>query len=160
MNNNYEELEEAIIKEAEDDFDEMQDEDTDEFQEKLEELKSVSKFYEFVIDDIIKDSDSYDGETEKDKILARCNEILEHGCVSGTVGSLVYYSDTVAAFNEYADDIYDLIDSYDPDFFLDSLKAHVNTTEIILNCDTAKNWIVWIAYEEVTYQLQNALEEL
>lgn len=143
-------------------FEDVEDVDNsmDAVQEKIDELKSVSEMYAWVIDDIINDSDEYDGTNLKEKVQSRCQEILEHGCVSGTVGSMVYYSDTVAFFDKYADDIYDLIDSWDPEFFLDSLKNHVSTTEIILNCDSAKNQIAWMSYEEIAYELSNALEEL
>lgn len=138
------------------------DEETtdEEFDEVIDDFKNASGFYEFVVNDVENDCENYEGETLKDKMIARCDDILEHGCVSGTVGSLIYYSDTIKVFDEYADDIYDLIDSYDPEIFLDNLKVHVNTTEIILNCDTAKNWIVWMAYEDVVFSLSEKLREL
>lgn len=137
---------------------EDEEENNDSVTEAIDDLKNKSSFYEWAVEDIVEDAEDYNGETLKDKILSRCSEILEHGCVSGTVSSLIYYSDTVAIFDKYADDLYDLIEDYDPDTFLDMLKQHVNTTEIVLNCDTSKNWIVWLAYEEVAYQLQNSLE--
>ena len=143
------------------DVDNEDDEDIEnDFDEVINDFKNTSDFYEFVVDDIEDDCEEYDGETLKDKMIARCDDISEHGCVSGMVSSLIYYSDTVAVFDKYADDIYDLIESYDPDTFLDVLKTHVNTTEIILNCDTSKNWIVWLAYEDVVFTLSEKLKEL
>ena len=151
----------------EDDEVELQDVDSeneediyDDFDEIINDFKNSSDFYKFVVEDIEEDCEGYEGETLKDKMIARCDEVLEHGCVSGTVSSLIYYSDTVATFDKYADDIYDLIESFDPDTFLDMLKAHVNTTEIILNCDSSKNWIVWLAYEDVVSSLADKLGEL
>ena len=168
MENN--ELDETIVEdyvplteednEVNDEYEEIEDVDSDEVQDKIDELKDINDMYAWVIDDIISDSEDYEGETLKDRILARCKSIGDSPCVTGNVRSLIYYSDTVAFFNKYADDIYDLIDSYDPEYFLDALKSRVNTTEIILNCDTAKNWIVWMAYEEIAYQLNSALEEI
>ena len=143
------------------DVDNEDDEDIEnDFDEVINDFKNASDFYEFVVDDIEEDCKEYDGETLKDKMIARCDDISEHGCVSGMVSSLIYYSDTTAVFDKYADDIYDLIESYDPDTFLDVLKTHVNTTEIILNCDTSKNWIVWLAYEDVAFTLAEKLREL
>lgn len=157
----YRDLTEADEEDNSDDYVDIDsDEEIDAVQEKIDELKGVSEMYAWVIDDIINDSDEYDGTNLKEKVQSRCQDILEHGCVSGTVGSMVYFSDTVAFFDKYADDIYDLIDSWDPEFFLDNLKNHVSTTEIILNCDSAKNQIAWMSYEEIAYELSNALEEL
>lgn len=160
----YKDLTEANDENDEviDEFEDIEDVDdsTDAVQEKIDELKGINEMYAWVIEDIISDSDEYDGDTLKEKIQSRCQEILEHGCANGTVGSMVYYSDTVAFFDKYADDIYDLIDNYGPDEFLQLVLSSVNTTEVILNCDTAKNKIAWLAYEEIAYELSNALEEL
>ena len=154
-------LQEADNEEELQDMDTIDEEITDEeFEEVIDDFKNIDGFHEFVVEDIENDCEEYEGETLKDKMIARCDDISEHGCVSGMVNSLIYYSDTTAVFDKYADDIYDLIDEYDPDIFLDNLKAHVNTTEIILNCDTSKNWIVWIAYEYVTFMLSEKLKEL
>lgn len=159
-------INESKLQEADEEI-ELQDVDNEDeediendFDEVINDFKNASDFYEFVVDDIENDCEDYEGETLKDKMIARCDDISEHGCVSGMVSSLIYYSDTTAVFDKYADDIYDLIESYDPDTFLDVLKTHVNTTEIILNCDTSKNWIVWLAYEDVAFTLAEKLREL
>ena len=151
----YTELTEA--EENEEEFEEIQNDDIDELQEAIDDFKNIDKLHEAVVDSIIDDSESYNGDTEIDKIKARCEDIMNHGLVTGMVSSLVYYSDTVAFYNQYEDELYDLIDNYGPDEFLDMIKGTVNSTEILLNCDTAKNWIVWRAYEEITYQFSNVI---
>lgn len=154
--NKYVELTEAD-EDTEEEFEEIQNDDIDELQEAIDDFKNIDKLHEAVVDSIIDDSESYNGDTEIDKIKARCEDIMNHGLVTGMVSSLVYYSDTVAFYNQYEDELYDLIDNYGPDEFLDMIKGTVNSTEILLNCDTAKNWIVWRAYEEITYQFSNVI---
>ena len=36
-------------------------------------------------------------------------DVLEHGCVSGIVSELIYYSDTLAFYKKYRDEINDLL---------------------------------------------------
>lgn len=37
------------------------------------------------------------------------NDLFEHGCVSGMIGELVYYTDTVKWYNRYKDEINELL---------------------------------------------------
>ena len=78
---------------------------SEELYERLDEMKKVNTIYEEVIDDVI---DNLEEETKED-LHNRLDEISSHGCASGTVGSMIYYSDTVAFFERHKYVINDII---------------------------------------------------
>ena len=43
---------------------------------------------------------------------------------------------------------------------MEAIKRHCSNTEILRGTDQVKNWIAWMCYEEITYQLMEKLEEL
>lgn len=153
-----EDNEEKYLEDVDAEVDE--DNESDDLSNLIQEFKDKNGMYEFVVDDLIDDCEDYEGDTLSEKLWKRCEDVLTHGCVSGMVGSLIYYTDTTAFFDKYVDEIYDLIEDYGPDEFLEMISANVSATEILVNADTAKNWITWRAYEEVVYQFQNRLEEI
>lgn len=129
--------------------------------ELIEEWEAKSPLHERVISEIVEDSEGYDGETLKERILGRLGDIA-NGLVNGTVGSLIYYSDTVAFFDKYYDDIWDIIqdlvdNGLEP---LESIKQHCDETEILMCSDTVKNWVAWMVYEEIAYMFGNELENV
>lgn len=142
------------------DNEDEEDNESDDLSNLIQEFKDKNGMYEFVVDDLIDDCESYEGDTLSEKLWKRCEDILTHGCVSGMVGSLIYSTDTTAFFDKYVDEIYDLIEDYGPDEFLEMISANVSATEILVNADTAKNWITWRAYEDVVYQFQDRLDEI
>ena len=137
--------EEEVVEEPET---ELSEEDQ-KVQDVIDELKSKNNMYAWVIEDILDDSEDYSGDTLKDRVIARCNEIYEHGCVSGTVGSLIYYSDTTRFFNDNWDDIYDMLEELDDGGVepMEAIKRHCSNTEILMGTDQVKNWIAWMCYE-------------
>jgi hypothetical protein len=109
--------------------------------ERLESLKSIdNKLRNCVIDYAIDECDNYD--TIKDWF----EDLGTHGCISGMIGSLIYYSDTHKFFDTYYEDIMDLIVEFRseagvmPDF----------------NSDL-KNDYAWFAFEETAYRLYDEL---
>ena len=129
--------------------------------ERIKELKNKNKLYERVIDEILEDSKDYEG-TIKERIIKRCNEIVEHGCVSGTVSSLIYYTDTISFYNNYYEEITEIVEELEEsgmDILECCLKNNLTTTQIIMNDEQAKNQISWLVYEEIAYELLNILEE-
>jgi hypothetical protein len=127
----------------------------------IEEWKDESPLYERVISEIVDDSEGYTGDTKLDRILGRIGDI-SHGLQTGVVGSLIYYSDTVAFFNEYEDDIYDVIDNLCDNGLepLEALKNNISEVDIIMGSDITKNWVVWTVYEEIAYKLGEELDSL
>ena len=56
--------------------------------------KEDNKMYKYVLRDIFEDAKNYSG-NKKERLLARCEDV-QHGCSTGIVSSLIYYSDTTA----------------------------------------------------------------
>lgn len=157
-------LKEAKLQEDDEDTDKelekIDEEENEALDELIEEWKDKNPLYERVIDEIVDDSENYDG-TKLERIKLRLDDI-SHGLVTGIVSSLVYYSDTVEFFEKYYDEIYDYID-YLVEAGLEPLEAIKNSeteTEILMGTDTVKNRIVWMVYEEIAYEFGNAIEEL
>lgn len=110
-----------------------------------EELKRIaqeteSELKKEVIEDIL------DQGEESEDIISYMKDVLNHGCVSGTVSSLIYYTDTQKFFDKYQSEIFDLYNNYrtetgaTPDFELNS------------------NNLAWFSYEQTIYNLLNELE--
>ena len=157
--NKVEEIKETKLQEDDEDTD-KELEKIDELDELIEEWEDKNPLYERVISEIVDDSENYDG-TKLERIKLRLDDI-SHGLVNGIVSSLIYYSDTVAFFDKYYDDIYDYID-YLSDAGLEPLEAIKNSeteTEILMGTDSVKNRIAWMVYEEIAYEFGNAIEEL
>ena len=128
---------------------------------RIKELKNKNKLYERVINEILEDSKDYSG-TIKERIIQRCNEIVQYGCVSGMVSSLIYYADTISFYNNYYEEITKIVEELEEsgmNILECCLKNNLTTTQIIMNDEQAKNQIAWLAYEEIAYQLLSILEE-
>lgn len=88
-------------------------------------------------------------------IEAFMKDVLQHGCISGIVSELIYYSDTIAFFKKYKRDILDLLEAEgtsptdlngwdDEDHFAED--------------DSNQNLLAWYGFEAVTYNLASQLE--
>jgi len=74
-------------------------------------------------------------------------DLLQFGCVSGWVGSLIYYVDTHAFYDRYYDEIETLREDYE-----DSIGEPLRIKGDL------KNFFAWFSYEETAYQLACELE--
>ena len=160
LDNIYNEAEEEQPEQEEpvNDFEQL----SPEVQNKLNDMASSNSMYKWVIDDVM-DSDisGYNGDTFDEKLKSRLNEIIEHGCQSGTVGSLIYYTDTVKFFDNFNDEIYDMVeDVFGAESVLDMLKQHCDTTDIIMGADTVKNYLAWMAYETACSDILDIIESM
>lgn len=95
--------------------------------------------------------ESYDSDYEKISFL---KDVLQYGCQSGLVSSLVYYSDTNKFFDDYEDEIVDLISNIMEDMgyktrpqFIDSLNGSAE------NITQEKNLLAWVAFEEASREV-------
>lgn len=125
----------------------------------LKELRNTNKLYETVIDEILEDSKFYKG-TKKEKIITRCNEIIEYGCASRTVKSLIYYADIMRFYDNFYYEIQELIEELINNRIdvVECLKRNVNEVSIIMNDDVSKKYVSWLTYEEIAYKLLNEME--
>lgn len=80
-------------------------------------------------------------------------EIAQHGCVSGCAHGMIYYSETSALYQEFADDIHEIVGDYVdslgemPSPLLESINSAVNF----------QNNMVWLATEILAYDLTSEL---
>ena len=81
------------------------------------------------------------------------NEVLEHGCVSGIVPSLIYYHQTEAFFDKHKDAINDLAHELSEDLYGNPFEIYHN-----LNGGCSKNNMAWFGFEEVTRMIASELE--
>ena len=72
--------------------------------------------------------------------------LLKHGCVSGWINSLCFYSQTHKFYDEYYDEIEDLRYNYE-----NSMGQPITIKGDL------KNFMAWFAFEETAYQLANEL---
>lgn len=105
-----------------------------------EKTKSDNKLTIAVIDDIL----NYN-ETDEE-IINYLKDVINYGCVSGIVSSLIYYTDTEKFFDDFSNEILELLDVKKEEYGL--YEGQFN-----------KNNLSWFAYEEICKQLYYSIEE-
>lgn len=132
----------------------------------LEEIgQSDNKLYNAVMDSIIDHSYDYltEGETEPTTRAAATylDDVLYGGCQSGIVSELIYYSDTVAFFEKYIDEIAAIVRELIGGGCLSSLADLKGWDEHdpLIRDTLNKNLLAWLAYEEVAREIYSVLEE-
>ena len=90
--------------------------------------------------------DQVDG-MNNEEILEYVAQIINYGCVSGIVTSLITYKDTDEFFNNHSNEILELLDN-------DKEEGILDINEIEFN----KNWLSWYAFERITFDIQYELE--
>ena len=87
---------------------------------------------------------------EDDEILSYMRDIINYGCMSGTVKSLITYKDTEKFFDKYADEIFDLMNEKRDDGW------------DLNNIEFNKNNLAWWSFEviaqEIYYEMEVASE--
>ena len=72
------------------------------------------------------------------------DDLQQHGCISGMVTSLIYYTDTHAFYNKHYEEIEELRTEYESSI----------GEPLQINNDL-KNFLAWFAFEQVAYELVN-----
>ena len=74
------------------------------------------------------------------------SDLLQHGCQSGMVGSLIYYSDTHQFYDTYYHEI-------------EELRHHLEqeTGQALQPQGDLKNWYAWLGFEETARLLADEL---
>ena len=80
-------------------------------------------------------------------------DILNHGCISGVVGDLIYYYQTEAFFDRHKKEINALTQELSKDIYGDKYAIYHN-----LNGGCSKNSLAWFAFEETTREIADELE--
>ena len=128
----------------------------------LKDFAGDNKLYKYVVKDILADSENYNGDTLKERIMSRLEDVA-HGCSSGTVSGLINYTDTTAFFKKFKKEIIALINEtadamgYSAGELLSSMNGWDNDDPFVEDVYN-KNILAWFAYEETAYMLRNDLE--
>ena len=80
-------------------------------------------------------------------------EVLEHGCVTGIVGELIYYYQTEAFFDRHKDAINELAHEISEDIYGDKYSIYKN-----LQYECNKNTMAWFGFEEMTRIIAEEME--
>ena len=75
-------------------------------------------------------------------------DLLQHGCQSWMISSLIYYKDTHEFYEKHYDEIEDIRCQLTDD------GIEVN----IPQCTDLKNFYAWLSFEQRAYELHNELE--
>jgi len=123
---------------------------------KLQSLLGSSELKDKVINDLI---EYYNDNNGKDTYIWM-SDILTHGCVSGMIGDLIYYKDTCAFYDQYEEDIWDLLeetkDSFGNKTILETI-AGLNGAKDVGSNEQFKNLLAWFSYEETTRKIADEL---
>ena len=91
-------------------------------------------------------------------------DVLNYGCQSGIVGSLIYYSDTMKYFEKYREEIASLVYDLMVGTGLYSLKElfgdKYDESDPLLQDYTNQNLLAWYGFEETLRNIGMQFEEL
>lgn len=126
--------------------------------ENVKSLQGKSPLIDYVLNYILSQWDDYDDKT--DIFL----DVLEHGCQSGIVSSLIYYDDTTNFYDNHKKDIDALLAElmedtgiYNPsELFGDKWDREDPLALDVLN----KNLLTWFAFEETLRQIGRNFDDL
>lgn len=111
--------------------------------QQLEQLKKTSEGLKLaVLEDIIYEVDGYDDIEDFFK------DLYQNGCISGMIGSLIYYTDTHKFSEQYLDDIQDL---------RQELGREMGEPIAIPDDTDLLNWLAWFGYEETARRIYSEL---
>ena len=82
-----------------------------------------------------------------EEIIAYLENVTTHGCVNGTVSSLIYCSDTEAFFDRHAEEIFELIEDMSEEGIIDKNRLELS-----------KNNLAWTAFELIAWEIRDELE--
>lgn len=85
-----------------------------------------------------------------------CQEVINNGCVSGVAPSMIYYTDTIKFYDNFTDEINNLLVNYGVNPF----DITNNDDDKLFISDYSKNKLAWYAYETVVYEILECIENL
>ena len=113
----------------------------------LRELKKDKDFNNRVEKRVINDLLNAGLSTEE--LKDHIKDIVQCGCISGIVPSLIYYSDTVRFFNNYRQEILTMLTDPDKNVYFDDTYWIDHTKYSV----PEKNSLTWFAYENTVYRI-------
>ena len=114
----------------------------------LNELKRSEEFNSRVERKVINDLINTGLTTEE--LKDHIKDILQYGCINGTVNDMIYYRDTIKFFNCYRHEILSMlrkpdkiVNYFDDTYWLDHKKYSIEE----------KNHLAWFIYEDITCRI-------
>ena len=90
----------------------------------------------------------YESEVEGYDKKDQFNEDLaKHGCISGIVGSLMYYSDTTELFDNFEDECNDWLEESTKETGMNPFELFHNW-DVAINSAYNKNIVIWAMFED------------
>ena len=127
--------------------------------EYLENLKGDNKLINKVIDHYIDESIDYES---SDDLLRSMEELQQHGCISGMIGELIYYDETIKFFDEYKEEINEMLSDVMEgtgcsieELFGDKFDKN---DPLILDYSN-KNLLAWFGFEETVNKIYDNIHE-
>ena len=90
--------------------------------------------------------DQVDG-LENEEIFSAVEEMVTHGCATGVVPALITYDDTDKFFDNYADEIFELLENMKQEGLID-----------MNNFELSKNNLAWLAFETIAQEIYQEIE--
>lgn len=125
----------------------------------LENLKGDNKLTNYVINHYIDESSNY---TSVDELLKSMEDLQEHGCISGMINELMYYDDTSKFFDEYKDEINEIVSdlTQNSGFSLEGLfGSNFDKNDPLIIDYYNKNLLAWFSFEEVSNKIYEEVKE-
>ena len=94
---------------------------------------------------------------DKEEYTSALDDLLEHGCQSGMVSELIYYSDTVKFYNKHQVEIDALLAELCNDLGDSPAEIFGNkwdTSDPLARGDLNKNLLAWFGFEETARTLE------
>ena len=88
---------------------------------------------------------------DEEKEGLNLDEVMEHGCVSGIVSSLIYYADTVKFYNRHEEEIWELLEDHSQSYGSDNVLEFIgsfNGAKHVGDLEQFKNLLAWWSVEE------------
>lgn len=122
----------------------------------LENLKDGNRLKEYVIDYYI--NNNY----ETNELLTNLKDLQYHGCISGMIPELIYYDDTNRFYDNYKEEINELLSN-----LIDATGLSIcelfgdkfdNTDPLVLDYSN-KNLLAWFGFEETANWIYENIRE-
>lgn|SRR5574344_371037 len=123
----------------------------------LESLKDGNRLKDYVINYYI--DDDYD---DVDNLIVSMEDLQKYGCISGMIGTLIYYDDTNDFFENYKEEINELLSEVIDGTGLSTEELFGNkfdkTDPLILECSN-RNLLAWFGFEEMSNSIYEKVYE-
>lgn len=114
-------------------------------QQKLQDYKTDNKLTQYVLDYSLDASEDYENGFE-----GFATELMNHGCQSGMIGSLIYYYDTTEFYDKYKEEVNELL-AYAIEmtgYSVTELFREWDNSDPLALQNMNQNLLAWFAFEE------------